>query len=187
MDYMMDESMRIWELIFMRRGQHVSCPMLLWVIPLCSHSHLLQTLVPQNIMHDNRHGDLMLLCIGRKQHIKKRYELYITFWIHLLTSAALTSSTKSYPGSSSGKDSLNSCRIDVSLKFRQLCNAQQIQCTKARSMGKQEGRGSMHMISNLSKYNWTMSHTPNDHVHLYLQCLHVSVYGNCLWKHQSQK
>lgn len=88
---------------------------------------------------------------------------------------------------SSGKDTLISCRVDASFGFRQLCNAQQIQCTKARLMGKQEGRGSMPVISNLSKYNCTMSHTASDHVHLYLQCLHMSMYGSCLWKRQSQK
>lgn len=101
----------------------------------------------------------MLLCGGRKQYVKKIYEAYVTFWTHLLTSGALTSSTKSYLGSSSRKDTLSSCRVKARLKFRQLCNAQQIQCVKVRSMGKQERRGSMSMICNLSKYKWTMCPT----------------------------
>lgn len=111
----------------------------------------------------------------------------LLFGSFLLTSAALTSSTKSQPASGNGKDTLISPRVDDSLEFRQLCNAQQIQCTKARWMGKQEGRGSLPVISNLSTYNWTMSHTASDHVHLCLQCLRESVLGNCLWKCQPQK
>lgn len=42
-------------------------------------------------------------------------------------------------------------------------------------MGKQEGRERMPMISNLSKYNWTVPHTVNDHIHFCLQCLHVEI------------
>jgi len=40
MDYMKDESVRIQELVFMRKGQHLSCPMLLWVISLCTVIHI---------------------------------------------------------------------------------------------------------------------------------------------------
>lgn len=46
-----------------------------------SHSSLPQTITPRNIKHDNRHGHLMLLGRGRKQHIRKRYEVYVAFWI----------------------------------------------------------------------------------------------------------
>lgn len=42
-------------------------------------------------------------------------------------------------------------------------------------MGKQEGKERMPMIPNLSKYNWTVPHTVNDHIHFCLQCLHVEI------------
>jgi len=63
----------------------------------------------------------MVLWYWEKMAQKENYEVYFTLGIHLLTSAALTSSAKSERGSSSGKDTLVSCRSDTRLKHSCSC------------------------------------------------------------------
>lgn len=62
-----------------------------------SHSHLPQTVGPQNITHSKEHGDHVhnAFVQREKKHIKKIYEIHVTFWTYLLISGALAGSTKS--------------------------------------------------------------------------------------------